>query len=162
MPERPPVIIPIDAGDNMFIQDAVQPSYDVPVIAKKTAKTVYLNTYVRESFFDGYDRFSSVKVFKEVIVKKRNGRLKRTWVEVESISLNQEGNSSHQLSLPRKTGRYKVVAMGAEDRGNENLQWLKTTKKKKNVVFLDDQGYNIPKPKVKKVVKKKSKKSKKK
>ena len=47
VPERPPVIIPIDAGDNMFIQD-VQPSYDEPVIVKKTAKTVYLNTYVRE------------------------------------------------------------------------------------------------------------------
>ena len=157
MPERPPVIIPIDAGDNMFIQD-VQPSYDEPVMVKTTAKTVYLNTFVRESFFDGYERFSSIKVFREVIVKKSNGRLKRVWIEVESISLNQEGNSSHQLSLPRKTGRYKVVAMGAEDRGNENLQWLKITKKKKNVVFLDDQGYNIPKPKVKKSKKSKKKK----
>jgi hypothetical protein len=143
----------------MFIQD-VQPSYDVPVIAKKTAKTVYLNTFVRESFFDGYDRFSSIKVFKEVIVKKSNGRLKRTWVEVESIGLYQNGSSSHQLSMPRKTGRYKVIAIGSEGRGNANLQWLKITKKKKNVVFLDEQGYNIPKPKVKKS-KKKSKKKKK-
>jgi len=154
VPERPPVIIPIDAGDNMFIQDAVQPSYDVPVIVKKTAKTVYLNTFVQPSFFDGYERFSSVKVFKEVIKKG-----KRTWVEVESISLN-EYSTAHQLSMPRKKGRYKVVAIGAEGRNDQNLQWLKITKKKKNVVFLDDQGYNIPKPKKAKV--KKTKKSKKK
>ena len=70
--------------------------------------------------------------------------------------------TAHQLSMPRKKGRYKVVAIGAEGRNDQNLQWLKITKKKKNVVFLDEQGYNIPKPKVKKVVKKKSKKSKKK
>ena len=155
VPERPPVIIPIDSGDNMFIQD-VQPSYDEPVMVKKTAKTVFLNTFVRESYFDGYDRFSSIKILKQVIKKG-----KRVWVEVESISLYQNGNSSHQLSMPRKTGRYKVIAIGAEGRNDQNLQWLKITKKKKNVVFLDDQGYEIPKPKVKKSKKKKSKKKKK-
>ena len=136
----------------MFIQDAVQPSYDEPVIVKKTAKTVYLNTFVQPSFFDGYDRFSSIKILKQVIKKG-----KRVWVEVESISLNQYG-TAHQLSMPRKKGRYKVVAIGSEGRDNQNLQWLKITKKKKNVVFLDDQGYEIPKPKVKKSKKSKKKK----
>jgi hypothetical protein len=151
VPERPPVVIPIDAGDNMFIQDAEQPTFDNPVFVKKSAKTVYLNAYVQPSLFGSYyNRDDAINVMKQV----RNKKGKLAWVVVESIDI-ANGTEVHQLSIPRKKGKYKVVAMGAEFRGDNILQYLKITKKKKNVVFLDEYGDNIPKKKVKKSKKKK-------